>query len=175
MDKKNAFIETYGFGVPQSYLSLFQQKLKIVIPGQRELYIGSNNSSLQQFLNINMSIQDFFAPILHQIAPNLGAKIRLDQSKKKYVVEETNGEKFWIDAKFSIRTIELNKSWIQKVEYGENLEPKIQFPSRIKIFSNGESIELRFDQITINEEIPTKLFQIDVPTSDFHVYSIDSH
>lgn len=175
MDEKNAFIETYGFGVPQGYLSLFDQQLKVVIPAQRELYLGSNKSSLQPFLNLNISIQDLFAPILHQIVPHLDVEVHLDDSKKKYILQERGGDKFWVDSKFHIRRIELHNALVQNIEYGENISSQIQFPERIKIFSNGESIELHFDQVAINEEISTKLFQIDVPTSDFHVYSIDSH
>lgn len=175
MNDRNMFIETYGFGVPQVYVSLFEDKLKILNPGQKEVYVGTSSSSLQKFLNIAVKPKDLFSPLLRHYLPKSNSKISPNDREQRYIMEEINRDQYWVDSHFNIRKIFQSNAALNQIEYSAPIDPETLFPKKIKIDLQGESIEITFDRAEINTVIDAKLFQIDIPESNFHVYSIDSN
>ena len=168
-DQGSMFIETYGFGVPQAYISVVDQKLKIILVSQKEMFTGSSKSSLEKIISIPLAPDSLIDPLLHQIKP-VGST-HLDVQKKEYVLTDSKQNHFYIDGSHRIFKIEMNDG--KQIEYGKPLDPTMNYPQSMKIKWKGNSIQIFFDDVKINQEISKSLFQIDVPTQGFHVYSID--
>lgn len=171
--KGSMFIEAYGFGVPQSYASLVDNQLRVVVPSQRILYIGSGDSSLEKILNIKVSANALFDPLLRRIFSAQRGPFQITADKKQYIMTDSYRNEFKVDPSYWIQNVISNHTPWKSVQYGPPLNAETPYPKNLKLNLEHGSMQISFEDVTVDQSIENKLFQIDVPSQGFDIYSID--
>lgn len=165
------FMETYGFGVPQGYAALASDRLKVVLPGEKEAYVGTGSSSLSKILKINVTMNELFDPILKKIVISEDSPPTIEQKSDEYIIRDAEKTVFHVNEDKWITKIERRMGFL--VEYGYPVSQKMKFPKDIRLSFEHQSIRISFEDVKVNEPIPYEAFQINVPTDTFHVYPIE--
>ncbi|MEZ4845664.1 MAG: DUF4292 domain-containing protein [Bdellovibrionota bacterium] len=166
------FVETYGFGIPQGYASLFDDRLTVVFPGDKKMYLGSSSSTLTRLMRINVSFQELFDPILRKIPMEMDtAKPKVQMTSDGYVVTDTEKTKFYYDANQWLTKVERHAGFL--VEYGQPWNRKMDYPKSVRLSYEYQSISITYDDLTVNEPVANEAFQLNIPTDGFAVESID--
>lgn len=165
------FIETYGFGVPQGYASLFDDRLTVVIPNQKEMYVGSSSSTLTKLLKINLAMNELFDPMLKKILIEDDLKPQTVMTTQGYLITDTEKKKFYTDTKKWINRIERRMGFL--IEYGEPWTRKMDYPKSVRLSYEYQSIKITYDELIINEPIANEAFELKIPTEGFTIIPIE--
>lgn len=165
------FIETYGFGIPQGYASLFDDSLTVVFPGQKEMYVGSSSSALTKLLKVNVSLNELFEPLLRSIQISQDAQPETVITPDGYVVTDFEKTKFYVNANKWVYKIERKMGFL--IEYGEPWSRKMDYPKNVRLSYEFQSIKVSYDDLIVNEPIANEAFQMKIPTEGFRVIPIE--
>jgi hypothetical protein len=165
------FIETYGFGIPQGYASLFDDRLSVVFPGSKELYVGSSSSTLTKLLKVNVSLNELFEPLLRRIQISEDAPPKSQITSTGYIITDFEKTKFYVNANKWIDKIERKMGFL--IEYGEPWTRKLDYPKSVRLSYEYQSIKVTYDELVINEPIPNEAFQMKIPTEGYKIIPIE--
>ncbi len=165
------FMETYGFGMPQGYLSLFDDRLTYVIPSQKVMYVGTSTSTLTKLLKVNTSFSELFDPILRKITVSEDAKPKVEMTQTGYIVTDAEKTKFHVDSSKWITKIERRIGFL--IEYGERWTRKLDYPKSVRMSYEYQSIQVTYDTLTINEPMTNESFELKIPTDGFEIRTIE--
>ena len=155
------FIETYGFGVPQGYASLFDDRLKVVFPGSKEMYVGSSSSTLTKLLQVNLAMNELFDPLMKKIDFAEGPPPKIELTTSGYLITDAEKTKFYTDTHKWINRIERKMGFL--IEYGNPWTRKMDYPKSVRLSYEYQSIKITYDELVINEPIPNEAFDLKIP------------
>lgn len=165
------FIETYGLGVPQGYASLLNDKLTVVFPSSKEMYVGTGSSSLTRMLQINVTMNELFDPILKKLIVSQDSPPSIDAQGNHWIIKDHDKTLFYVNDSKWVDKIERRMGFL--VEYGDPVSAKTKFPKSIRLSYEHQSIKLTFDDVVVNQPMVYESFQMNVPTEGFKVVPIE--
>ncbi len=165
------FLETYGLGVPQGYVSLLNDKLTAIFPGDKEMYVGTGSSPIRKMLKINLTINELFDPVLKKIVVSEDAPPKITVASNHYLIRDADENEFYVNANNWIDKIERRMGYL--VEYGNPISSKTKFPKSVRLSFEKQSIQMTFDDVVINQPLAYEAFQINIPSEGFHVSPIE--
>lgn len=166
------FVETYGFGIPQGYASLFDDRLTVVFPGDKQMYMGSSSSTLTRLMKVNLAFDELFDPILRKVPMEMEpTKPTPRMVSDGYVVTDSAHTKFYFGPDKWLNKIERRAGFL--VEYGPRWNRKMDYPKSVRMSYEHQSIQITYDELSINEAIANEAYQLNIPTEGFAVESID--
>jgi hypothetical protein len=166
------FIETYGFGIPQGYASLFDDRLTVVFPGDKKMYLGSSSSTLTRLLKVNVSFNELFDPLLRKIPLEMDpTQPKIEMTTDGYLVTDVARTKFYFGPDQWLNVVEPRAGF--RVEYGRPWSRKLDYPKSVRLSYEYQSIHVMYDELTINQPLANEAFQLNIPTEGFAVESID--
>lgn len=166
------FMETYGFGIPQGYVSLFDDRLTFVIPAEKIMYVGTSSSQLTRLLRVNTSFSELFDPLMKKILiEDENKKPKVQTTSSGYIITDVEKTKFFVDTSKWINKIERNIGFL--VEYGPRWSNKLDYPKNVRLSYEYQSIHISYENMVINEPIPNENFELKMNTDGFEIKTIE--
>ena len=163
------YLETKVLGLVRATGSLWNNQLSFYVPSERKLFVGTEESSLENLIHVPLYPNALFQPILkkYQRSDFVEADIEIEDSH--YVVKTLNQTTYWVDPTFWISKVVLPNGLV--VKYGPS-KRGTSYPSSVELQIHSQSIKLEIKDVQTNPELGDELFRMNIRGSDYDIVNL---